>query len=79
MLKKAYKTYRFESKNVLTLSTFCTLDSMVARVTSIEARSVNVMTLFFSQTPPALFSAVLTKRPITAHFLRNNFHLTAYR
>ena len=32
-----------------------------------------MMTLFFSKTLPTLFSAILAKRPITAHYKNNTF------
>ena len=51
----------------VTLTTFFAPESMVARVTSLYTGSVDMMTLFLSKAFPTVFSAVLTKRPITVH------------
>ena len=63
----------------LTLTTFFAPDPMVARVTSLYTGSVDMMTLFLSKAFPTLFGAVLTKRPITAHYKSNDFLFTAYK
>ena len=58
------------------VTTFCTHNSLIARVTSIGTGSINLMTLFFSKTFPTLFMAILAKRPITAHYKSNTLFLT---
>ena len=63
----------------LTLTTFSAPDSMVARVTSPCTGSVDMMTLFLSKAFSTVFSAVLTKRTIFAHYKSNDFLFTAYK